>query len=670
MNLSSLSHELNMSINDLRTKANAAGFRISPRANKIDNYLAKQIVEALKPKPKLDPNAPKPEAKKVSLPAFIKVRDFADLLELPVTNVIKALITNGVMATINEEVDFETATIIAQDLGFEVATEQTGEAKEFGIGFLQESLNEESSENLETRPPIVAVMGHVDHGKTTLLDAIRKASVVETESGGITQHIGAYQIKHNDKVITFLDTPGHEAFVEMRARGANVTDMIILVVAADDSVRPQTIEVINRAKFTNTPLIVAINKIDKENANVMKTKQELAEHGVLLEDWGGKVIAVEISAKQNIGIDKLLEMVLLQAEVEDFKANPNGKVLGTVIESHVAQGKGAVATVIVQNGTLKVGDIIVAGTGYGKVKSLEDEHGKKLKFVAPSRPALISGFSDLPEAGDILQTNESLDEARTIASNAQKMKHSRKLTNRSSLQGDSESKTLNLILKADVAGSLEAIKQSLSKLKNDEVQINILSEGIGEINESDVLLADSSKGTVIAFHTKTNPKAINLAKQKKVAIESYDVIYELLENITSAVIAMFTPEMEKATFGTGTILAIFRTEKSQMIIGGKVDDGEIRKNKPVAIWRKVAAAEDMEPTEDKSDDESGEESTEEYKGWKEVGRGEIVDLQQSKIDTKEVARGNEFGMKLKTNVKVLEGDMIESFEETLKQKTL
>lgn len=658
MNLSSLSHELNMSIHELRSKANAAGFRISPRANKIDNHLANDIIKALAPKPKEEIKPKAGPAKKVALPAFIKVRDFADLLELPATDVIKALITNGVMATINEEIDFETATIIAQDLGFEVATEQSGEQAEFGIGFLQESLQGEATNNAEgqeTRPPIVAVMGHVDHGKTTLLDAIRKASVVDTESGGITQHIGAYQVKHNGKVITFLDTPGHEAFVEMRARGANVTDIIILVVAADDSVRPQTIEVINRAKFTNTPLIVAINKIDKENANVMKTKQELAEHGVLLEDWGGKVIAVEISAKQNIGIDKLLEMVLLQAEIENFKANPNGKTLGTVIESHVAQGKGAVATVIVQNGTLKVGDIMVAGIGFGKVKSLEDEQGKKLKFVAPSRPALISGFSDLPQAGDILQTVETLDEARVIATNAQKMKHSRKLTHHSKLQGDTDSKTLNLILKADVAGSLEAIKQSLSKLKNDEVQIKILSEGIGEVNENDVLLADSSKATVIAFRVKTNPKAINLAKQKQAPIESYDVIYELLENITSAVIAMFTPEMEKATFGKGTILGIFRTEKTQMIIGGRVDEGEIRKSKPVAIWRKAEEGNHAEIP-------AGE--------WMEIGRGEIVELQQSKVDTKEVPRGNEFGMKLKTNVKLREGDQIESFEETLKQKTL
>jgi translation initiation factor IF-2 len=645
MNLSSLSSQLNISVQELRDKAKAAGFVISPRANKIDNYTAKQIIEVLQ--------GPKEEAPKdttpkhIQLPAFIKVRDFAELLELPVTDVIKALIKNGVMATINEEVDFETATIIAQDLGYEVDSAQTEAAGDFGLGFLQETLAAEKPENLKARPPIVAVMGHVDHGKTTLLDAIREANVVGSESGGITQHIGAYQVKKNDRLITFLDTPGHEAFVEMRARGANVTDLIILVVAADDSVRPQTIEVINRAKFTNTPLIVAINKIDKENANVMKTKQELAEHGVLTEEWGGKTIAVEISAKQKLGIDQLLEMVLLQAEVEDFKANPDGKTLATIVESHVAQGKGGVATVIVQNGTLKVGDIVVAGAGFGRVKTLEDEHGKHLKQAGPSRPAQISGLSDLPEAGDILQTTDSLEVARDIATHAQKKQRSHRLSTKPVLQGDESSKTLNLIIKADVAGSLEAIKQSFAKLKNDEVTINVLSEGIGEVNENDVLLADSSKGTVIAFRVKTNPKALNLAKQKKVLVDSYEVIYELLEDVTSAVIKMFTPELEKVSFGKGKVLAIFRTEKGQMIIGGRVDDGELRKNKPVAIWRKNEAGEDQE-----------------------LGRGEILDLQQSKIATKEVARGNEFGMKIKTSVKLQEGDTLESFEENLKQKTL
>ncbi len=646
MNLSSLSHELNMSIQELRSKAAAAGFRISPRANKIDNHLAKQISEALSEKPK--EVAPKnTEPKHIELPAFIKVRDFAELLGLPITDVIKTLIQNGVMATINEEIDFDTASIIATDLGFEVNSQQTSEVKEFGTGFLHEQLSAESDTDLKTRPPIVAVMGHVDHGKTTLLDAIRETDVVAGESGGITQHIGAYKVTKDGKQITFLDTPGHEAFVEMRARGANVTDLIILVVAADDSVRPQTIEVINRAKFTNTPIIVAINKVDKENANVTKVKQELAEHGILTEDWGGKTIAVEISAKQKIGIDKLLEMVLLQAEIENYTANPNGKLLGTVIESHMSQGQGAVATVIIQNGTLRVGDIMVAGIGYGRVKSMEDEHGKKLKTAGPSTPVVISGFSELPEAGDILQTTETLDEARTIGVTAQKLKHSRRLSVRSKIQGNTEDKSLNLILKADVAGSLEAIQQSFSKLKNDEVTLNVISEGIGEVNENDVMLADSSKATIIAFRVKTNPKAINLAKQKKVSVDSYDVIYELLENITSAVVEMFTPEMEKLVFGRGEILGIFRTEKSQMIVGGKVIEGELRKNKQIAVVKK--------------NDEGI---------WEEVARGEVLELQQNKIDTKEVSKGNEFGMKIKSNYKLQVGDTIESFEESLKQKSL
>ena len=636
-----------MSIQELRAKANAAGFRISPRANKIDNYLARQIKQALGSKVKEDTKPKNAVPVKIELPAFIKVRDFAELLKLPITEVIKTLIQNGVMATINEEIDFETASIIATDLGFEVASEKTEAVKEFGSGFLQEQLAANADAEKKPRAPIVAVMGHVDHGKTTLLDAIRATDVVAGESGGITQHIGAYQVKHDGKTLTFLDTPGHEAFVEMRARGANVTDLIILVVAADDSVRPQTIEVINRAKFTNTPIIVAINKIDKEAANIAKTKQELAEHGILTEDWGGKTIAVEISAKNKIGIDKLLDMVLLQAEVENYTANPAGKTLGTVIESHLSQGQGPVATVIVQNGTLKVGDIIVAGMGFGRVKSMEDEHGKKLKNAGPSTPVVIAGFSNLPEAGDILQTSDSLDEARQIGITAQKLKHSRRLSVRSKIQGNTEDKSLNLILKADVAGSLEAIGQSFNKLKNDEVQINVLNEGIGEVNENDVMLADSSKATIIAFRVKANPKALNLAKQKKVSIDNYDVIYELLEDVTSAVVELFTPEMEKLVFGRAKVLAIFRTEKTQMIIGGQVSEGELRKNKQIAVVKK--------------DDEGL---------WQEVARGEVLELQQGKVDTKEVTRGNEFGMKIKTSYKLQEGDIIESFEESLKHKSL
>jgi translation initiation factor IF-2 len=640
MNLSSLSSQLNMSMQELRSRAKEKGFFISPKANKIDNFLAKKIIESLGQTPK--PVAMEAKDKKVKLPTYIKVRDFAALLSLPVVEVIKVLIKNGVMATINEEVDFETATIVAQDLGFEVETEADQSAKEFGMGFLQEVLAAEKEQDLKPRPPIVAIMGHVDHGKTTLLDTVRKTKVAEGESGGITQHIGAYTVKKNGKTVTFLDTPGHEAFSEMRARGANVTDLIVLVVAADDGVRPQTLEVINRAKFTDTPIIVAINKVDKPEANVIRVKQELAGHGVLTEEWGGKTIAVEISAKQNLGIDSLLEMILLTAEVENFRANPHGKTIGTIIESRMAHGKGPVATVIVQNGTLKVGDIVAAGSAFGRVRSLEDDNGRKLKEASPSTPAQISGFSELPQSGDILQTVATLDDARGIAMVSKKHQRSSRLTAKQKIQGDAENKSLNLIIKADVAGSLEAIKQSVSKLKNDEVQINILSDGIGEVNENDILLASNSKATVLAFRAKVNPKAINLAKLKGVVVDSYDVIYELLEDVTSAVIAMFTPETEKIANGRAKVLAIFRTEKNQMIVGGRVEEGEVKKQGQIAVWRDGV----------------------------EIGRGDITDLQRNKVASKSVAQSEEFGMKLKTAVKIKEGDVLESFEEKIKVKTL
>ncbi len=640
MNLSSLASQLNISIQDVRSRAKDKGYFISPKANKVDNYVARKLIEAYGQPVKVA-TGPK-EIKKVKLPGFIKVRDFATLLNLPVTKVITVLIQSGVMATINEEVDFDTASIVAQELGFEVEVEADQTVKEFGLGFLNEILKAEKEENLKTRAPIVAIMGHVDHGKTTLLDTIRKAKVVEGESGGITQHIGAYHIKKNGKMITFLDTPGHEAFSEMRARGANITDIIVLVVAADDGIKPQTLEVINRAKFANTPMIVAINKVDKPEANIIKVKQELAGQGVLTEEWGGKTIAVEISAKQNIGIDNLLEMILLTAEIENFRANPAGKTIGTIIESKVTQGKGATATVIVQNGTLKVGDVIAAGAAFGRIRSLEDETGKKLKEAGPSTPAQISGLSEVPQAGDILQTTETLDQAKEIAVTIQRKNHSQKLSSKQAIVGDMKNKSLNLILKTDVAGSLEAIKQSIAKLKNDEVKINIVGEGVGEINESDVLLASSSRAVVIGFHSKVNPKAINLAKQKKVVIDSYEVIYELIEDITSAVIKMFTPELEKIPLGKAKVLAIFRTEKGEMIVGGKVEEGELKKQSQITVWRDGV----------------------------DLGRATIEQLQQSKVAARFIGIGEEFGIKLKTSVKVMAGDVLESFEEKIKQKTL
>lgn len=641
MDLSSLSKQLNLNDRELRQKVADAGIRLSPRARKVDNYLARQIFDALKPKNTEADNAPK-VLKKIKLPAFIKVKDYVDLLGLSVTDVIKTLLKNGIMANINEEIDFDTASIVAQDLGFEVEEEKTESNFELGAASMQEILNTEKKEDLKPRPPIVAVMGHVDHGKTSLLDYIRKTNVVSGEAGAITQHIGAYQVKKNGKFITFLDTPGHEAFSEMRARGANVTDLIVLVVSAEDGVKPQTIEVINRAKFTNTPLIVAINKIDKDGANIQRAKQELAEHGVLTEDWGGKTIAVPISAKTGEGVDTLLEMILLTAEVEDFRGNPNGDTLGTVIESHLSQGKGPVATVIVRNGTLKVGEIITIGAAFGRVRALEDEHGKKIKEAVPSTPVQISGISEVPQVGDIMRKMETLEEAKNIAYNLQRKDRVRRINKNQKIQGDTETKTLNLIIKTDVLGSLEAINQAIDKLKNDEVKINVLSEGAGEISENDVTLASTSGSTVIGFNTKANVKAINLAKQQKVVIDTYDVIYELIEDLTTAVVKMLSPELIKTSFGRAKVLKIFLTEKGQLILGGKVEQGDIKKVGEIAVLR------------------AGEE----------IGRGEILDLQQSKIAAKEVAAGNEFGMKLRTNVKVVEGDVLESFEEKLKAKDL
>lgn len=637
MDLSSLSKQLNLNERELRQKAWDAGIKLSPRARKVDNYLARQIFDALAPKKVVD-QGPK-VARKIKLPAFIKVKDYIDVLDMSISDVIKALLKNGIMANINEEIDYDTAAIVAQELGFEVEEEKS-ETDELGSSSAQEIINNEGEANLKPRPPIIAIMGHVDHGKTTLIDHIRKTNVAGGEAGAITQHIGAYQVKKNGKLITILDTPGHEAFSEMRARGANVTDIIVLVVAADDGVKPQTLEVINRAKFTNTPLIVAINKIDKPEANIMRIKQELAEHGVLTEDWGGKTIAVPISAKQGQGIDELLEMVLLTAEVENFRANPSGKTLGTVIEAHLSQGKGPVATVIIQNGCLKVGDLVTIGGAFGRVRSLEDELGKKLKEAMPSTPVQISGISEVPQAGDILTTRETLEEAKQIAYTIQRKERVRRINLNQRIKGDADSKTLNLIIKTDVLGSLEAIKQSIDKLKNDEVQINIIAEGAGEITENDVNLASSSKSTIIGFGTKANAKAINLAKQQGVVIDLYDIIYELIEDVTTAVVKMLSPELIKTVFGKAKVLKIFMTDKGQMIFGGRVEEGMLKKSGEIAVIR------------------NGEE----------IGRGEILELQQSKTPAKEVMSGNEFGMKVKTPVKVAEGDLIESFEEKLKAK--
>lgn len=630
-----------MSAQQLRFKMNAAGFRISPRANKIDNYLAKQVLQSFAPKVVVDPKTV--VLKDISLPKVMSVKELAQTLQLDIATVIKKLIMNGVMATINEEIDYDTAAIVASDLGFNVS--ETVEATtRLGVGYVPEVLAQEkisAPNDFVTRPPLVAVMGHVDHGKTTLLDKIRKTAVVATESGGITQHIGAYQVKRKEKTITFLDTPGHEAFAAMRARGANVTDIIILTVAADDGVKPQTVEVINRAKLTQTPMIVAINKIDKADANVERVKKELADFGVLIEEWGGNVPVAKISGLTGQGVDELLDLILLQAEVMELKANPKGQTLGTVIESNLSKTLGSTASILIQNGTLNLGDVFAVGKAYGKIRSMVDDTGKKVKTAGPSAAVQITGLSDVPSAGDILKTYTDQNEAKTAAIAVAKSERAKRIMNTSKLKLDN-TKDLNLIIKVDVAGSLEAITGALDKLKNDEIKLNVITQDVGEINENDILRAESSKGLVIGFHTRVNSQAAKLAQSKKVPVQLYDIIYELVEDITQTVVSMMTPEIVRADIGRAKILAVFRSEKERQIVGGTVAEGKIKDQSGIEIKR----------------------------GDEIVGTAQIIELQQNKTKTREVLQGFEFGINLKTNTKIHDGDVLVIFEETVKKKTI
>ena len=641
MDISTLSKQLNMPSTTLRYKIKEAGFFVSPKANKIDNQLAKQILTTLsQKKPEVVKAGP---PKEVSLPKVITVKELAAKLAMDITVVIKKLIQNGVMATINEEIDYDTAAIVAGDLGFNVSEVQEQTAR-LGLGYVAEAMKAEQDKTPDAfvpRPPIVAIMGHVDHGKTTLLDTIRntKLKVVEHEAGSITQHIGAYQVSHKEKLVTFLDTPGHEAFAAMRARGANITDIIILVVAADDGVKPQTIEVINRAKLTGTPMIVAINKVDKPDANIDRVKKELADFNVLIEEWGGTTPVAKISGLTGQGVDDLLDLILLQAEVLDLKANPSGQTMGTVIESHVSRTMGPVATILIQNGTLTLAAIVAAGKAYGKVRSMTDARGLKLKSATPSTAVLVTGLSDITTSGDIFKTYESQDEAKNQALSVAKSDRARKFTtNKLAITG----KDLNLIIKVDVKGSLEAINEALAKLKNEEVRVNVLEEGVGEINENDILRADSAKAMVIGFHTKVNSQAARLAQARQVTIQSYNIIYELIEDITHQVVEMLTPEVLRTDLGRAKVLAIFRTEKERMVIGGNIGEGKIKDGAEFEIKR-------------------GEEI---------VGKGQVLELQQNKVKTKEVFQGFEFGSSVKSSVKILEGDVLIVFEETVRKKSL
>ncbi|HYF83006.1 MAG TPA: translation initiation factor IF-2 [Clostridia bacterium] len=578
-------------------------------------------------------HAPK---KPIKVGDTISVKELSEKLGKQATEVIKKLLLLGVMATINQELDFDTATLIATDFGVSVERLIDKGSEEVLL-----KTDEDRPEDLLPRSPVVTIMGHVDHGKTSLLDAVRETNVIATEAGGITQHIGAYTVNIGDKKIAFLDTPGHEAFTAMRARGAKVTDIAILVVAADDGVMPQTVEAINHVKAANVAIIVAINKIDKPGANPDKVKQELTEYGLLSEDWGGDTIMVPVSAKKKEGIDNLLEMVLLVAEMQELKANPNKKGTGTVIEAELDKGKGPVATVLIQDGCLNIGDFFIAGNTYGKVRGMIDDKGKRLKKAGPSTPVEIQGLDEVPDAGDLFIVVDDEKTAKTIS---EKRKEKQRLTQIQSKQTvsleelfnqiqEGKVKELNLIVKADVQGSVEAVKQSLAKLSNEEVKVRTIHGGVGAITESDVMLASASNAVIIGFNVRPQPAAVALAEKDKVNIRLYRVIYNAIEDVEAAMKGMLEPEYKEVVLGHAEVRATFKASSVGTIAGCYVTDGKINRNNDIRIIRDSIV----------------------------VHEGKLASLKRFKDDAKEVNTGYECGLNIDRFNDIKEGDVIESY---------
>jgi len=571
----------------------------------------------------------------IEIGEFITVKEFAEKLNKPVAEVIRALIFTGIMAGINQEIDFETAEKAAKSLEIEVV-----KAKDDTSGISDDEQVDALDINLEKRPPIVTVMGHVDHGKTSLLDAIRKAKVTESEAGGITQHIGAYTITLNGEKITFLDTPGHEAFTAMRARGAQVTDIVILVVAADDGIMPQTAEAINHCKAAQVPIVVAINKIDVEGADIERVKRELTEYGLVAEEWGGDTICVPVSAKEKIGIDDLLEMVLLTAEVEELKADPNRKAAGTVVESELDKGRGPVATLLVQKGTLNVGDSILVGSTYGRIRAMFDDKGKKITSAGPSIPVEILGLSEVPHAGDKFnevrdeKTARGMAEARKIKEKS--LQHS---TMRVSLEDlykqvkEGKIQELPIIIKADVQGSIEALKNSLEKLSTDEIKVRVIHGGVGAITETDISLAAASNAVVIGFNVRPDNNAHVLAEKENVYVKTYRIIYHAVDDIKAAMIGMLSPDIKEVIQGRVEIRQTYKVSAIGTIAGCYVLSGKITRNSQIRLLRDGII----------------------------IHEGTLASLKRFKDDAKEVLAGFECGLSLEKYNEIKEGDILEAY---------
>jgi len=599
MNITELARILKVQTQELRDKLPQLGFDIGQKAIKVDDKIASRIInhwpilikqliakEQAEKKETTAETAVVTEKKEIKIPNFITVRDFSLLTDTPINKILAELMKNSIFSSLNEKIDFETAAIIGADLGFNIVlAEKDGANLTVETDTMREIIGKETDANLKTRPPIIVVMGHVDHGKTKLLDAIRKTNVMAGEAGGITQHIGAYQITHNDKIITFIDTPGHEAFTAMRNRGARIADIAILVVAADDGVKPQTVEAYRIIEAAKLPFVVAINKIDKPEANLDMVKRELGEQlSILPEDWGGKIVCLPVSAKNNTGINELLDMLLLTAEMEqkNIKANPLTNACGTIIESHIDRGEGPVATVLIQNGQLKVGDpLIFNGLLYGKVRALKDYLGKNISLASPAMPVKIIGLKMAPAIGDIMQVGKGekvkIRKVNSQSRNTMKPSEEKKET--------TDSKNINLLIKSDVLGSGEAIEGSLARIETPEIKIKIVNKGLGNITEGDVTRAQAGSARLIGFNVKVTPLAAKLARETGVKIKIYKIIYELINDLKAEVLSLIELDLERVDLGRMKVLAIFRTEKSGQIVGGRIIDGRVEAKALIEVKR-------------------------------------------------------------------------------------
>lgn len=670
MNLTELARRLRVDPEELRTKLPELGFSIGRRAIKIDPRVAQQIIEAWSELRRRERLAQKMEDQKsaaeqrearraeaptreVAIPLVLTVRELASKLEVPVPRLMQELMKNGILAALNERIDFDTASVMAEDLGFKAVKEEKKTtdvfAEDSSLDKVRMAVENETQEALKPRPPVVVIMGHVDHGKTRLLDAIRKTNVMESEAGGITQHIGAYQVERNDRKLTFIDTPGHEAFTVMRSRGAKVADLAILVVAADDGVQPQTKEAVNIIKSAKLPFMVALNKIDRPEANLDRVKGQLAELGLTPEDWGGSTMMVPISARAGTNIDQLLDALILLSDVEAerIRSNPDRTAIGTVIESHVDSGAGPVATVLVQSGTLKGGDTLgVRDVYYGRVRSMQDWQGTAVQFAPPSTPVQILGWKFAPAIGDIMEVPLDPKSLRKLKATEMVDRGTEDMATLKPAAVTTEnpgiSNVLNLIIRTDVLGSLEAILGMLDTIKHEDVGVRVVGKGLGHVNENDVQNAEATKAWVLAFNAAPTAAAESLARDKNVQIHTYSVIYRLFDDVLNEMRRMLPSETILTEIGACEVLAIFRKTDDGLIVGGKVKGGKLLPKAKLRVKR----------------------------GEVYVGEGEITLLQIGRSEVKEVHGGQECGLQFKGKVKLEVGDVLEAYTEEKKARDL